>query len=186
MSLDDEVRTYLGTSYAERGVGELADGVMGGLFRATPTMAKVARALRLWATMGDPTLRDHCNGLSFRSHRNSVEMVVYVDSNIWMYEFQMRSFEILREWRARCERTNQEDLIVDKVTFRLSRRAREGGFSEGYSNHDEAVPPQPVPLSPEERREAVDMVSGITDPTLREHVLNALISVKEWKKSSRS
>jgi hypothetical protein len=188
MSLQDEIANYTGNMYNEQKLGSLSNAILSGIYDKNPNIKKTSRAFRIWNTIGDERIRKHCNGFSFRDRRDGgKELVVYIDSNIWMYELKMRSFELLKEWNVRCSQQGQADLAVQSIQFKLSKKARESGYSAGYSNHDgEVSQPESLPLSPEEYEEAVRMVSCIKDESLREHALRAMISVKEWKKSSQN
>lgn len=170
-----------------RGVGFYIPYVIKGVDGLKTGMSKTARALHLWKQMSDERLRSHSSGLSFRTRSKTTTLNVYVDSNAWMYEFGMRQGEFLAEWRELCRQTSQEDLLADRMEFKLSKAARENGYSAGYNNHPSSgdAEPDPVPLSPEELSEAIELVSHISDKRRREHALKAIIAIKQWKKANQ-
>lgn len=170
-----------------RGLSSYMGQVMGGIFRGNPEMSRTARAMRLWGSMSDERLRSHSHGLSFRTRSKTTTLNVYADSSAWMYEFGMRQGEFLAEWRELCRQTSQEDLLADRMAFKLSRGARNSGHTAGYDNRATkgGAEPEPVQLTPEERAEVVELVSRISDKKRREHALRAIIAIKQWKKANQ-
>ncbi len=116
-------------------------------------------------------------------HKNSKfkELIMFVDSNIWMFEFNMHKTDIMRDWNIRCV-GNWADIAVDKVTFRLARRAREEGQSAALAPK-KGEEQAPIPLTSKEKEEVGRQTAVITDKTLRRHAQNAMIASLEWKKT---
>lgn len=164
--------------------GELAGNTLNKLFGHSKAWSQASRVLHVWHTMRNETIKRHTCGVSLREHRVSKELIVYVDSNAWMYECTMRAPEVLQEWNMRCEGA-QEDLKVSKVTFKLATRARDAGYTQTLATNDTQVELPPAPLSNEELSQVQQTVSAIDDKNLRTHAQNAMISVMRWKKSKK-
>lgn len=166
------------------GAGEAASSMLNDVFRGSPAWSRAKRVNHLWRQVARGPVRAHSCGVAIREHRVSKELVVYVDSSVWMVDFDMRKQDILQEWNVRC-RGGNEDLAVSKVSFRLATRARDAGATTSISTSDEGAAAAPVPLTPEERAQVSAQVGAITDERLRRHAQNAMISVLQWKKSKR-
>ena len=169
---------------ASQQAGDAVGRALDGLFGQSQAWARASRALRVWHSMSEGVVKRHSCGVSLRERRVSRELVVYVDSNAWMYEFTMRSPDVLAEWNMRCE-GGDEDLRADKVTFRLATRARESGHTQTLATNDDAVELPPAQLSDDEMARVRETVSTIQDETLRRHAQDAMISIMRWKKSKR-
>lgn len=190
MSLEDEIRPFTRTYRGSRPLKAFTREVLGSASQTSSMLNKVARASALWPQLQDKRIPQHTNGLSIQNKRVTTVMTVFVDSNIWIYELGMRQLELLQEWNYLCRQNAQQDLLVDEIIFKLSSKARKQGCTAGYSSQSEdsfgAAVRRRIRLTSAERQDVEKQVSGISDPKLRESVLNAMISVKESKKTSEA
>lgn len=163
--------------------GEAADATLNGIFRSSPAWSRAKQSYHLWRAIAKGPLRAHTCGVSIQERRVSKELVVFVDSNVWMVDFDMRKQDILQQWNMCCKMEGRDDLIVQNVSFRLAKSAREAGQAASFATSDPGQQAPRPPLTLEEREYVEKQTAAISDERLREHAKKAMISVLQWKKS---
>lgn len=157
-----------------------------------PAGAAASRAMKVWRQMGDRRARMHVRGLFLRQNRASRELIAYVDASVWMHEFSMLVPSYLQEWNHLCEE-NGLDMRADKITFRLSSKARAAGQSgsialggtEAVGAADPAGRAPRVALTAEERARVERTVAPITNPRLRQAAYDAMKTSLECQKAQK-
>lgn len=153
-----------------------------------------SRAMKVWHQMGDRRARMHVRGLFLRQNRASRELVAYVDASVWMHEFSLLAPAYLQEWNHLCEK-NVLDMRADKLTFRLSSRARAAGQSgsiasgtgscSAISTATGTVSVPRVSLSAEELARVEQTVGSITNARLRQAAYDAMKTSLECQKAQK-
>lgn len=164
-------------------VGGLAGQAADGIFRSSAGWSLTSRAMRVWRAMSDERVRTHVRGVSLTQRRVSRCLTFYADSSVWVQELSMRRYELLQEWNLLCEELDPE-LVVDDITFKLSKGARSAGHDGSLANYGVQAVRTRARLTPDELEQVRSRVAAITDKRVRRSVQNAMVAMLEWKKSN--
>ena len=170
-----------------------------------PQVVVGSRLSRAWARAVDQTVSSHTVAVFSIPESNGAEVVVYLDSSLWVTELTLQS-EMLRlrlnmELMAIVEEEEghqDQSSLSDAQRIEANERVKKLRFSLSKKTFTSVREPDtiqqqlecelgrydvdPVPLTPEEEEELRSVVSQMGDPTLRQAAFDALKADKEFKK----
>lgn len=136
-----------------------------------------SRAVDVWMEVAGEETARHTKGVALREG----ELIVYVDSAVWANELSLLSERFRRDINAKLGKE-----LVASLRFVVSRKVKESqrvarceAQETRFYRPDET---QAVPLSEEERSQAVYIAEAVPDEELREKALRVMIKDLEWKK----